>query len=523
MARHTPFRFCLLIAVLMLLICPSLCQRVDESIIAREATKVTSSTSTSVTPTSTPIYLQVTPEPPDPLGIANISGVYGPGTWAGWFLTICGSWVHVSSSSNYNFNTWAYLLYANWASFDLIRHSRSFYLLGKAASADWEKEVGSIGAAISIVFWAGFHACAQVICYCGTKPKPRGVIVQRIATLFIGILFPVISLCLVGRLCTNGTGPVPHDDEHGNPTIFDHIPALYYRGINGNLHSWLLMPVQSGVFLIPAAIGGAIMVVAATSGFLLRTWEPEAIERIGRFCKAYSSPLKTVAWTYVGSAFIVLYFLSLLSARQHPNPRLPTAVFVIYSPPWGVMSLLILLATFPLTYFMAVPAMILIYTFQAYLLSSVPISQSCFFMPCSPHKISDWDQSCAFFVGICLFLGADVIFPLIQYLRKQRALRRDLEAANERIGLEMERRQASGLENVDILAEGPGSNTEDTAGSVVENPGLGRAGITVRAKASQSTGNLDDPLRSTMEREGIITEHDVSPVSHPPGRSTESP
>ena len=445
----------------MLLIHSSLCQRADEPIIAREATKVTSSTSTSVTPTSTPIYLQVTPEPPDPLGIANISGVYGPGTWAAWFLTICGSWVHAFNSSKYDFNTWAYLLYANWASFDLIRHSRSIYLLGKAASPDWAKEIGSISAATSIVFWAGFHAIGQIICHCIINQP--GVTVQRIATLCIGILFPVISQWTMGKLCMDSS--VVGEDSHGNPKIFNYIPALYYRGIDNIAHSMLLMSAQMGMFLIPAAIGVAIIVVAVTGGFLLRKWKPETIglfERFCTFCAAYSRLSIAIILAYIISALIIPFVLFLRSKTLHSESRPPIVLFVIYSPAWGIGSILILLVTLPLAYFIGLSGTTE-YAFQAYLLRSVSISQSCFFMPCSPHKISDWDQSCAFFVGICLFLGADVILPLVRHLRKQRALRRDLEAANERIELEVGRRQTSGLETVDVLAEGPGSDREDVA------------------------------------------------------------
>src|SRR2546429_5716717 len=42
------------------------------------------------------IYLAVSATPPDPLGIANVSGFYGPGAWPTWFLSVCGSWLHLS-------------------------------------------------------------------------------------------------------------------------------------------------------------------------------------------------------------------------------------------------------------------------------------------------------------------------------------------------------------------------------------------------------------------------------------------
>src|SRR5690349_14987992 len=52
-------------------------------------TKTTSLTSTA---TAIPLYLPVTASPPDRLGIAQVSGFYGPGAWAAWFLTGVAAW-----------------------------------------------------------------------------------------------------------------------------------------------------------------------------------------------------------------------------------------------------------------------------------------------------------------------------------------------------------------------------------------------------------------------------------------------
>jgi hypothetical protein len=75
---------------------------------ARATTATSTSISTSTSYTPTPLYLHVTPSPPDILGISNISGVYGPGAWAAWFLTGVAAWYRIftRSEEKIDVNTW---------------------------------------------------------------------------------------------------------------------------------------------------------------------------------------------------------------------------------------------------------------------------------------------------------------------------------------------------------------------------------------------------------------------------------
>jgi hypothetical protein len=52
----------------------------------------TTSTTSNLISTSTYIDLPITGEQLDPLGIADVSGFYGPGTWAGWYVTVAAAW-----------------------------------------------------------------------------------------------------------------------------------------------------------------------------------------------------------------------------------------------------------------------------------------------------------------------------------------------------------------------------------------------------------------------------------------------
>jgi hypothetical protein len=60
----------------------------------------------------------------DPLGMFQVSSWYWPGSWAAWFLTICGSWLHLwidnNAGSMLDVNAWMYLAFAQWTAVDLI-------------------------------------------------------------------------------------------------------------------------------------------------------------------------------------------------------------------------------------------------------------------------------------------------------------------------------------------------------------------------------------------------------------------
>jgi hypothetical protein len=48
-------------------------------------------------------------------------------------------------------------------------------------------------------------------------------------------------------------------------------------------------------------------------------------------------------------------------------------------------------------------------------------SESCFFMPCAPQSISETDQAGALFIGLFLFIGVEVAFPLYARLKRRYA------------------------------------------------------------------------------------------------------
>src|SRR2546423_1899793 len=94
--------------------------------------------------------------------------------------------------------------------------------------------------------------------------------------------------------------------------------------------------------------------------------------------------------------------------------------------------------------FLGIPICAIVYIFKAYILRTTPISQACFFMPCTPQPISDWDQSGALFLALILFFGAEMVYPVTLYLRKRqrerRVLEQELQDVAEQIELVMTRR-----------------------------------------------------------------------------------
>lgn len=87
----------------------------------------TTSTTSNLISTSTYIDLPITGERLDPLGIADVSGFYGPGTWAGWYVTVAAASRGVIFEIPPKYM--AILLGINWAVYDLLHDIRSAGIL----------------------------------------------------------------------------------------------------------------------------------------------------------------------------------------------------------------------------------------------------------------------------------------------------------------------------------------------------------------------------------------------------------
>jgi hypothetical protein len=162
-------------------------------------TRTTSSPSSSPTESeSTKLFLPVTTAPPDPLGITQVSGFYGPGAWAAWFLTIVASWVRIfrKSKERVDLNTALFLLGTNWAAVDIFRsiHALQSLLPNQPEyELNFTKCMGSYGAAFAVVFLGAVHALLQIpftiLLFGGMECMSR-----RLRTLVVGLVLPLIAL-----------------------------------------------------------------------------------------------------------------------------------------------------------------------------------------------------------------------------------------------------------------------------------------------------------------------------------------
>ncbi|KAJ5498591.1 hypothetical protein N7453_007642 [Penicillium expansum] len=170
-----------------------------------------------------PVYLDVTSEPPDILGIGNVSGFYGPGSWAGWFLSIVASWWRLIRASEERFdpNMWLFLLGTNWAAVGLfrgVRMAKSIPLDSLTYAADLNSLKGPIGAAFTVTYWGTFHGSMQYILTMmlfDTLEARR----HRLWTLLLGMILPFMALM-----------------HSAAPIKTMGIPALYWYGINSGAY-----------------------------------------------------------------------------------------------------------------------------------------------------------------------------------------------------------------------------------------------------------------------------------------------
>jgi hypothetical protein len=96
----------------------------------------------------------------DPFGISKISGFYGPGIWASWFLITLSSWRAFTRQLNPELNGFArvQLIYTNVAAIDLFRQINSD-----------NPSFGPLAAAITTCYWGLLCILVLVLRYPGAR------------------------------------------------------------------------------------------------------------------------------------------------------------------------------------------------------------------------------------------------------------------------------------------------------------------------------------------------------------------
>jgi hypothetical protein len=389
--------------------------------------------SASATDSEPYLHIPLRTGAPDTIGFESVNGFYGPGAWAGWFLLICASWIRLFREPRvFDFNFWAYLLAMNWAAIELMRNVRQLMDLKAAGAVDWMQNCATIGAAMNVVIWGQFHAVVQLLTDSIRRfIKDDEVTWQRFATTMVGLFLPTLALTIAGL---GLFGPEGSQIQNVTPTLYwdgmlsndgkshdiidsrgwAHDKALSIAMIVGP--TWFTWTVEVA---IAATISG-LWYIASDSGknMVKRVWDG------------------MMDWRYMGwYAFSSIFFgLTIIIA-------------------WGLYELwwlrLILIPFLPiylafglfLSLYISVCSLLghavliwysMAYVWKAYVARTVPISESCFFMPCSPHDISQGDQAFALLAGLFALVVAEVGYPFYQSMKRRRREEARFQAETER-------------------------------------------------------------------------------------------
>ncbi|KAJ5473497.1 hypothetical protein N7475_003063 [Penicillium sp. IBT 31633x] len=342
------------------------------------------------------IYLPVTVEPPDILGIGNVSGFYGPGSWAAWFLSITASWWRLLRASEEKFdpNTWLFLLGTNWAAVGLfrgIRLAQSIPHDSPTHDTDLNSMQGSIAAAFTVTFWGLFHISIQylvTIRFFDTMRTQR----YRLWTLLLGMILPSLALLrCAGSIRTMNA------------------PALYWHGMySGTRELNLLVAAGTPYYIMPFSVflldySGVSMLPSVFTDVIYQTFDRI---RSSRLVIKVSRGLVYIS--------MLAMILSIIMIEATENEKwlfgmLPLAPICLY---------MIMLAA-PLFWVIVIGILSTWYVIKAYLVRSVKRSQSCVFMPCAPQSINEEDQLFALFAGLLLFLGWEILPVLVRGFKKR--------------------------------------------------------------------------------------------------------
>jgi hypothetical protein len=387
--------------------------------------------SKSTTTAPTWLYLNVTTLAPDSLGFADVSSVYGPGAWAGWFLTGVASWLQIfkKSEKKRDLNTWAFLFGINWSAVDVFKAIHRVRSNPPAENeTGFEMHMAAFGAAFTVLFWGVFHALFQflatLVVFENSKCKSR-----RLATLVVGLVLPFTALMASAYL----SRPLQNGEA-----AFQLLPALYRRGMDRTEHAiYVAIACFTPIIFAPPAVTWAKY---RDSDALSARFNPFDIPE---------SPSRT--WVCLGMIYCVLssgllfVFLFLgLGIRSE----------VLY---WVVIPFLFMLsfyvpAMLPIVWYVSVLFGTWVYIWTGYfrLQPDAWISESCFFMPCSPQSIKDDDQMFGLLVGVFLFVGLDALLMVFGYLKRwYRENRHFIQVVEGGLRqFEMRRRVAAGPEAV---------------------------------------------------------------------------
>ena len=366
---HEPKIFCSVI-LLLIFFMPA-----NASVISltTSATSTTSSPSSIASPL-TPLEVFIAGGDAGPLGMNKVSGFYGPGAWAGWFLTVIASWIHLLKRGPGSWSdptAWTYILGINLAAVDLICQFRFLpesRVKEATGSQSWNR-AGEVGAATVMIHWGLFHMVFQSYVLLGLYIDD---IIRAPATVIaIGIVLPTCALFTEFWL-----------------TAGIDVPALFWASARNEVTK------EQPYWMAIAALSGAAIVPAGASFFWLRGIE-ETVPTLAHSVGQYSPWLRKTIQKTTNLAVNTAIGVSMLAG---------SAAFAVHQ----------------LNFFLCIPFPAMRYVWEAYIVRRASSSRSCYFMPCAPQSISDLDQLTPLFVGLFLLVVTEIAPLLHEALLKRK-------------------------------------------------------------------------------------------------------
>jgi hypothetical protein len=406
-----------------------------------QSTVVTTVWSSDHPVTKTYLYLPVTTAAPDPLGISKVSGVYGPGAWAAWFLTGVGSWLRVvrGAKGKIDVNMAMFLLGTNWAAADVLRSIRILRSLPAdqpGYDAGFMKSMGNYGAAFTVMFWGTFHAYLQ-LASTSLRTLNGETNRNRIRMLLLGLLLPVYAhtATAYGAFAFALT----RAERYMVP-----FPALYWKGMQMETHlELLLMACSSGMFLLAI---GCLFIYFDDDNTLLHPLVSGPVGRIRLLIKSTNGEIWF--WLCLSTSGVLATISIILARVTSRTDSLWGAV------PFALMMLPVIAIVCPVLV-LYLPLYSVVYVLVAYFHLGSNASESCFFMPCAPQSITDEDQLYPLLGGSIFLLAFDVIPPVKKELKKRyrenREFFRDVERRLREFQAQMQIRTSAASDTSDSI------------------------------------------------------------------------
>ena len=430
--------------MLLVLMLTVACASSTETVVNEEPTlTLTESTPTIITsaiPTAWNIswlrQIDVSGEAPDLVGINEVSDFYGPGAWSAWFLTLCGSWLHLysdDSTTRPDLNTWSFLAYTNWAAMDLILHALQMhrYLL-QGENTAWQKMGASVAAPLTVVFWACLHCVGQIwASFIGGTERHK----SRRKTVFCGSILPVAALALSIACLTDYDNYFIRIPNGG--IAEGYIPAHYCRLGNGGFH---LDSMGWAAYSLATVYSIVLLVLLFTRTPFRAVAESRMVS--GPFLWISHSPERTAPILFIISIIGFVAFFTIFTESG--------TIHAILSP-WIIGGNLMLFVLLGLLFVMWEPFSLIGHLFHSYVWFDGTVSQCCVFMPCSSYSITDMSQASSLFAAMVLFFGGEVGLPLYSRMKQKRKEKKVLEVELQEAGRKID---AARRVNTGTLEEG---------------------------------------------------------------------